>query len=258
MSSESGSRRRPASRAVKPSTDWRYWVTRNIWPNMAKNMSVIATLAAEKRGFLKNRRSSMGWLDRCSHTKKMVITTAPITSAAITTGSLQPLMGASMIAHRTAIRPTIERPEPTRSSWRALESREVGSRRRPATRVTMTTGTLIRNTACHEKCWRSQPPRTGPNPLLALATAAHTPIARARSRGSGKMVLMSDSVAGMISAAPMPIIARHTVSWSESWARPDSSEPTPNTARPAMRAPRRPNRSPRAPIVRSRPANTMV
>ena len=44
-----------------------YWVMRNIEPNIAKNVSVIATLAALKRGFLKKRMSSIGWSVCSSH-----------------------------------------------------------------------------------------------------------------------------------------------------------------------------------------------
>jgi len=39
-----------------PSTVCRYWVTRNIDPNMAKYTIVIPALAAVKRRFLKNAR----------------------------------------------------------------------------------------------------------------------------------------------------------------------------------------------------------
>ncbi len=69
---------------------------------------------------------------------------------------------------------------------------------------------------------------------------------------------MIDSVAGMISAPPMPMNARLAMSWSGEVDRADSSDPVPNTKNPACSAGRRPNLSPRLPIVSRRPANTSV
>ncbi len=60
MTAAAGSMRRPACRAEYPSTVCRYWVTRNIDPNMAKYTMVIPALAAVKRRFLKKRTSSIG------------------------------------------------------------------------------------------------------------------------------------------------------------------------------------------------------
>ena len=61
MNTAIGSMRMPAWSAENPSTSWRYWVPRNICPNMAKNTRVMAMLAAVKRRFRKNRTSSIGW-----------------------------------------------------------------------------------------------------------------------------------------------------------------------------------------------------
>ena len=89
------------------------------------------------------------------------------------------------------------------------------------------------------------------------AVPAHTPIARPRSCG-GKTLVMIDSVAGMISAPPMPMNARVAISWSAEPANAEASEPRPKSTYPACSAPRRPYRSPSAPMVSSRPANTSV
>ena len=59
---------------------------RNIAPNMAKKTSVMAALAAVKRRFWKKRTSSIGWLERSSHTTKATITRRPTTSEATTVG----------------------------------------------------------------------------------------------------------------------------------------------------------------------------
>src|SRR5581483_6471921 len=50
----------PALSGEYPSTNWKYCVSRNVEPNRAKNVSVIAPEAAEKRGLEKIRTSSIG------------------------------------------------------------------------------------------------------------------------------------------------------------------------------------------------------
>ena len=89
-------------------------------------------------------------------------------------------------------------------------------------------------------------------------TPAHTPIALARSRGSWNTLVRTDSVAGMIADAPMPISARVPMSTVADGANADSAEPMPKITRPIVSARYRPKRSPRLPDVSSRPANTMV
>ena len=48
-------------------TNWKYCVSRNIEPNIAKKISVMPELAAVKRGFLKKLTSSIGCSTRDSH-----------------------------------------------------------------------------------------------------------------------------------------------------------------------------------------------
>ena len=43
-------------------TNCKYWVSKKIEPNIAKNSSMMPRLAAVKRGFLKNDVSSIGLL----------------------------------------------------------------------------------------------------------------------------------------------------------------------------------------------------
>ena len=118
-----------------------------------------------------------------------------------------------------------------------------------------TTGTLTSRVEPHQKPSSSAPETMGPMEAPAPANPAQTAIARGRSCG-GKIDVMMDSVAGMMNAAPMPITARLAISCEASPASPPSSEPRPNTARPASSAPRRPKRSPMAPALSRRPANT--
>ena len=120
------------------------------------------------------------------------------------------------------------------------------------------TGTFTKNTEPQEKCCSRKPPSTGPSAPLAPAVAAQTPMALPRSLGSWKMLVSSDRVAGMISAAPTPIEARVKISSVAPVARPDRIEPTPKMTRPTISALLRPKRSPTLPMVSSRPANTSV
>ena len=79
--------------------------------------------------------------------------------------------------------------------------------------------------------------------------------ARIRFSG-GKTTVMIESVAGMISAPPIPMSARVAMSASGLEASAASPDPRPKITRPENSARRRPKRSPRAPIVSSNPAKT--
>ena len=54
----------------------------------------------------------------------------------------------------------------------------------------------------HQKWSSRKPPATGPSATPSPAVAAQMPIAVARSRASVKTLISSDSVAGMMNAAP--------------------------------------------------------
>src|SRR5580765_6430861 len=60
MLSATGRMRAPVERVPKPRTNWKYWVTRKMKPNRAKNVIVTAPLAALKRRSLKRVTSSIG------------------------------------------------------------------------------------------------------------------------------------------------------------------------------------------------------
>ena len=94
----------------------------------------------------------------------------------------------------------------------------------------------------------------GPRPMPSPATADQMPIAFARS-SRGKMSMITERVAGMIIAPPMPMSARSAMSWSAFCANAAATLATPKSARPDCRARLRPNRSPSVPIVSRTPAN---
>jgi hypothetical protein len=120
------------------------------------------------------------------------------------------------------------------------------------------TGTLTMNTEPHEKCSSSQPPEIGPAATPTPTIAAHSPIAFARFTGSGKMLVINDSVVGKMTAAPTPIAARAAISASAEFTCAATAEVTAKSARPALSQPRRPNRSDRLPADSISPAITRV
>ena len=169
-------------------------------------------LAAVKRGFAKRRTSSSGsamrrW--RSTKATRAAAATAPAPSTAV---DVQPCSGASMIAHTKTTRPAPERAAPVQSMRRATGSRDSGTSLRPATTATAVSGTLTMKIDPHQKWSSSTPPTTGPSATPSPAVAAQRPMATARSRGSANTPIRSESVAGMMKAAPAPITARAAMS----------------------------------------------
>jgi hypothetical protein len=125
----------------------------------------------------------------------------------------------------------------------------------PSSSATAATGTLTRKTDDHSNHSSSSPPARGPSPIPTAARAAQIAIALPRS-SPVKTLAMIESVAGMISAAPMPIAARTAIT-----ASAESATRAPRLARPKIDTPTwsasfRPRRSPRVPKTSKRPAKT--
>jgi len=93
---------------------------------------------------------------------------------------------------------------------------------------------------------------------LSPTTPAHTPIARARSRGSVKTLVTMDSATGFSIDPPMACSARNAISVPTLGATPHSSEPRLNSASPVWNVRRRPIRSAVEPDSMSRLASTSV
>ena len=99
------------------------------------------------------------------------------------------------------------------------------------------------------------PPTSGPNATDAPATVPHAANAIARS-GPSNVVDRIDSVAGIISDAPMPsMIASPSTSIGTECETDASSEPTPKIAAPTMNMRRWPYMSPSRPPMISSVAN---
>ncbi len=88
----------PALSGEYSSTNWKYWVRRNVEPYRAKNVIVIVADAAEKRGFWKKCRSSIGCSKCVSHHANAPRNTSPTTNETSTVVSDRPRSGSSMIA----------------------------------------------------------------------------------------------------------------------------------------------------------------
>ncbi len=90
--------RTPVLSGEYPSTNCRYWVSRKIDPNIARNVIVIAALAALNRGLRQKRMSSIGWSTRRSHAKNAARSSPPAKKKARMRGAVQPPVGPSITA----------------------------------------------------------------------------------------------------------------------------------------------------------------
>ena len=178
--------------------------------------------------------------------------------AASTRPEVQPADGAAMTAHTSASSPAPESAAPAQSTGGAAASRASGTTRSPRRTASTHSGTLTRKIDPQAKWSSSQPPSTGPRATPSPAVAAQIPIAAARSRASANTAGSSDSVAGMMQAAPAPMTARLAINPPLPPAVAAAAEATANTPRPATSSRRRPNRSPSVPASSSRAAKTSV
>ena len=217
-----------------------------------------AGIAAENGRCRKKLRLSIGWSVILSQTANRARTARPPAPAPITRGDDQPRAGASMIDHRIPPIPAIDRPAPARSGALAAGFLESGTSQQAASRPAMAMGTLIRKTEPHQKRASRKPPMIGPRATPMPLVAPQRPIARWRSAGSRNMLLMIDSVDGIISAPPMPMLARAAIRVPTSPEKAAQAEPPAKTARPASSVFLRPIRSARLPAASSEPANTTM
>ncbi len=166
-----------------------------------------------------------------------------------------PFSGPSMIPYNSEPNPIIDSNAPTGSSGTSCSSLDDGQMMVTITRAAKAIGTETKNTEPNQKWVSTRPPSSVPMTPPAPANPAHTAIAFGRSCG-GKTLVSSDSVDGMMKAAPTPIRQRKSNSTFGLPAWLDSTAALPKIARPTCSAPLRPNLSPSAPAGRSSPAKT--
>ena len=117
-------------------------------------------------------------------------------------------------------------------------------------------GTLTQKTNRQPAASTNAPPTTGPIARLMPLTPPHTPIARARSRGSVNVFVMIDTATGLSIEPPTACNMRKAISHPRLGASPHNSELTVKMARPVWNMRRRPYRSAVAPESISSPAST--
>jgi hypothetical protein len=255
--SGSGSSEIAVSNGERPVTYWRYWMAMKKKPNAAKNWTVMVSVPALKPRSRNSAGSSIGAATRDSQPTNATVARTPTTSDPTTSGSAQPRSAPSMIPNTVAATATSESRAPGMSSAGGSSSADCGTTARTPISATAARPTLSPKNDCHGKYSSRNPvankPRTAPPPAMPT----QMPMARGRSC-SGNDVVMTDSVVGMMAAAPTPISARIRISVAGSFVSIPSPAAAPNSTRPAASSSFRPNRSPSAPANRSRPANTTV
>ncbi len=147
---------------------------------------------------------------------------------------------------------------PTGSGRRAFGARDSGTKRQVRSSAAKPTGRLIQKMERQPTDSTSTPPTSGPAAIDMPTTAPHRPIARARSRGSVKVLVMIDMATGFSIEPPTACTIRKATSHDRSGAREHSTEPRVKTARPDMNTRRRPIRSAVEPASISREARTSV
>src|SRR5258705_4785518 len=103
-------------------------------------------------------------------------------------------------------------------------------------------GTLTKKIQFQPTLSTIRPPASGPIASASAETPAQMPIAWPRCFG-GNVAVMIESVAGFISAAPMPCTARAPIRKPALGAKPHASDDSEKTTRPTMKILRRPKRS---------------
>ena len=147
---------------------------------------------------------------------------------------------------------------PARSTPRARGALDSGTNSALSTSAASPTGTLTQKIPRQPTDAISAPPRTGPSARLTPNTLPQIPIARARSAGSVKVLLMIDNATGLSIDPPIACSTRNATSQPSPGARLHSSEPRMNSTRPVWNILRRPTRSPVEPDRIRKLARTRV
>ena len=106
----------------------------------------------------------------------------------------------------------------------------------------------MKKIARQQTCSVRKPPTTGPIESASAETPAQVPIALPRS-AAGKALVTIESVAGIISAAPMPWTTRLAISIVGSWREARGRRGQARRSTPSRNIRRRPKMSPRRPPV---------
>ena len=163
-----------------------------------------------------------------------------------------------MIVKTSSAMAAVDRTSPGPSTAAASGFLDVGTLTATSRAPAAATGPIAMKMLAQLKCSSSQPPTIGPSAMAIPALAPHRPMARARSARPVKTLVISESVAGKIIAAPSPITDRDGDELRGAGGEAAATLATPKTASPASSIPLRPIRSDRLPEVSSRAAKTRL
>ncbi|KEF05917.1 hypothetical protein DF17_17100 [Streptomyces rimosus] len=227
-------------------------------PPSAANAQTATTVAPLNGALRKNRRSISGSARRRSYHSSPASAATAVAAKPRISGEVQPADGASMIAYVSVPSSAITSSCPTGSTRRGCGARDSGTYRTVRNSASAPMGTLIQKIARQSTLCTSSPPTIGPAAMLMPTTPPHTPIARARSFGSVKVLVMIDIATGLSIEPPTACTMRNATRHSRFGARLHSSEPSAKTTRPAWKTRRRPSRSAVEPASISSDARTRV
>jgi hypothetical protein len=224
-----------------------------------ENVTTKATrLAPRNDRSRKKAKSTIGTFTRISITTKATSATAATANSPRIGTEPQPHELPSTSASTTAVRPVVRAAMPGMSTTRAtVSSRDSRVAKSVTATAAIATGRLRKKMARQLTLSARKPPTTGPMASADADTPAHVPIALPRSSG-GKALVMIESVAGIMNAAPMPWTARQPTSHASFGEKPMVALENANTMTPNRNIRRRPKMSPSRPPVTSSTANVSV
>src|SRR5580704_3069405 len=153
---------------------------------------------------------------------------------------------------------TMIRNWPSGSARRDRGAFESGTNSAVSEMAARPTGMLAQKIPRQPTAPTSTPPSTGPSAMDSPNTPSQTPMARARSAGLVKVLVMMPRAAGLSIEPPTPCRMRKPIRAPRLGARLHSHEPRVNSDRPTWKIVLRPIRSATAPENISRAASAMV
>ncbi len=170
----------------------------------------------------------------------------------------QPCSGAFDTEYTSRARPAVTVTAPP-MSWEVSRSDLLSRTNRGASRNAATpTGTLTKKIHSQPAYSVSTPPASTPTAAPEPPIAPQTPSALLRSAPSSKVVMMIESAAGEMIAAPSPWTAREAMSTPSDQASPQRNDAIVNTTTPIRKSRRLPNRSARRPPSNRKPPNVIA
>src|SRR5699024_3555006 len=249
--------RAPASRGENPPAVWNRWVVINSTPATTNIISPAVSTPPVKIRFLKTLASNKG----CSSTRcRKINSSRPITPTTVETISSHAERSGFASSLIAITNPTIANMAQTEEMKSQCFSGLVifgGATANVAIRVTMTTGTLMRNTDPHQKNSKSKPPSSGPAAAPITATDIHTAMAKLRSRTLVNVMRNRARLTGINVAALMPSIPLVVISYQAIGENASAKDPIPKIVTPIRNIRRCPILTPSVPLPSNKPDSTI-